>query len=66
MAAICRQYATGGKIHRLDQEKRGQRESKAIPVPDANAELTISLQVLLPTLNVNHSTIIVHSQCYFT
>ncbi|XP_042393000.1 probable serine/threonine-protein kinase At1g54610 isoform X1 [Zingiber officinale] len=39
-----KQYATGGNAHRLDHEKRGQRESKAIPVPDANAELTTSLQ----------------------
>ncbi|XP_008791720.2 probable serine/threonine-protein kinase At1g54610 [Phoenix dactylifera] len=39
-----RQGAAGGKVHRLDLEKRGLRESRAIPAPDANAELATSLQ----------------------
>uniref|UniRef100_A0A6I9QWB2 [RNA-polymerase]-subunit kinase n=1 Tax=Elaeis guineensis var. tenera TaxID=51953 RepID=A0A6I9QWB2_ELAGV len=39
-----RQGAAGGKVHRLDLEKRGLRESRAIPAPDANAELASSLQ----------------------
>ncbi|KAG6523521.1 hypothetical protein ZIOFF_013382 [Zingiber officinale] len=40
-----RQGATGGNVHKLVAEKGVQRESKAIPAPDANAELTTSLQV---------------------
>ncbi|XP_074562054.1 putative serine/threonine-protein kinase At1g54610 [Curcuma longa] len=39
-----RQGATGGNAHKLVAEKGVQRESKAIPAPDANAELTTSLQ----------------------
>ncbi|XP_042461444.1 probable serine/threonine-protein kinase At1g54610 isoform X2 [Zingiber officinale] len=39
-----RQGATGGNVHKLVAEKGVQRESKAIPAPDANAELTTSLQ----------------------
>lgn len=39
-----RHGAAGGKVRRVDQEKRGPRESRAIPAPDANAELALSLQ----------------------
>ncbi|KAG1330247.1 putative serine/threonine-protein kinase [Cocos nucifera] len=39
-----RQGAAGGKVHRPDLEKRGLRESRATPAPDANAELASSLQ----------------------
>lgn len=42
-----RQSALGGKMHRVDQERKGPRESRAVPAPDANAELPLSLQVLL-------------------
>ncbi|KAH7657636.1 [RNA-polymerase]-subunit kinase protein [Dioscorea alata] len=34
----------GSKVHRLDLEKKGTRESRAVPAPDANAELAISMQ----------------------
>jgi hypothetical protein len=27
-------------------ERRGQRESRAVPAPDANAELVLSMQVI--------------------
>lgn len=33
-------------MHRLDLEKKGTRESRAVPAPDANAELAISMQVM--------------------
>uniref|UniRef100_A0A5B6YXR8 Protein kinase domain-containing protein n=1 Tax=Davidia involucrata TaxID=16924 RepID=A0A5B6YXR8_DAVIN len=39
-----RQAAAGNKGHRYDLEKRGTRESRAIPAPDANAELVLSMQ----------------------
>lgn len=39
-----RQAAAGGKMHRAAQERKGLRESKAVPAPDANAELPLSLQ----------------------
>ncbi|XP_020248306.1 probable serine/threonine-protein kinase At1g09600 [Asparagus officinalis] len=39
-----RQGAVGGKMQRLDLEKRAHRESQAIPAPDANAELAISMK----------------------
>ncbi|XP_058101026.1 probable serine/threonine-protein kinase At1g09600 isoform X2 [Magnolia sinica] len=39
-----RQGASGGKVQRIDQERKGRRESRAIPAPDANAELAVSLQ----------------------
>ncbi|KAL5997655.1 hypothetical protein ACLOJK_008585 [Asimina triloba] len=39
-----RQAALGGKLQRNDQERKGRRESRAIPAPDANAELASSLQ----------------------
>lgn len=39
-----RQAAAGGKVHRPDPEKRGTRESRAIPAPEANAELVVSMQ----------------------
>ncbi|KAL5802869.1 hypothetical protein ACOSQ4_031174 [Xanthoceras sorbifolium] len=39
-----RQGATGSKGQRLDLERRGTRESRAIPAPDANAELVLSMQ----------------------
>ncbi|MFS7984436.1 putative protein-serine/threonine kinase CMGC-CDK-CRK7-CDK9 family [Helianthus anomalus] len=39
-----RQAAAGGKVHRPDPERRPARESRAVPAPDANAELATSLQ----------------------
>ncbi|KAF8411144.1 hypothetical protein HHK36_003687 [Tetracentron sinense] len=39
-----RQGAAGGKGQRFDPERRGSRESRAIPAPDANAELVLSMQ----------------------
>ncbi|KVI10465.1 Protein kinase, ATP binding site-containing protein [Cynara cardunculus var. scolymus] len=39
-----RQAAAGGKVHRPDAERRGTRESRAIPAPEANAELVVSMQ----------------------
>lgn len=42
----CRQGAGGSRAHRGDPEKKGTRESRAIPAPDANAELVVSMQVL--------------------
>lgn len=39
-----RQGAAGGKGHRVDLEKKGARESRAVPAPDANAELVVSMQ----------------------
>ncbi|KAK0600874.1 hypothetical protein LWI29_019066 [Acer saccharum] len=39
-----RQGAAGSKGQRLDLERRGTRESRAIPAPDANAELVLSMQ----------------------
>ncbi|KAF7822709.1 putative serine/threonine-protein kinase [Senna tora] len=39
-----RQGAAGSKGQRHDLERRGTRESRAIPAPDANAELVLSLQ----------------------
>jgi hypothetical protein len=40
-----RQGAAGGKHHKHDPERRS-RESRAVPAPDANAELVSSLQVI--------------------
>ncbi|RZB77127.1 putative serine/threonine-protein kinase isoform B [Glycine soja] len=39
-----RQGAAGSKGQRHDLERRGARESRAIPAPDANAELVLSMQ----------------------
>ncbi|RDX81052.1 putative serine/threonine-protein kinase, partial [Mucuna pruriens] len=39
-----RQGATGSKGQRHDLERRGARESRAVPAPDANAELPQSMQ----------------------
>ncbi|XP_050217168.1 probable serine/threonine-protein kinase At1g54610 [Mercurialis annua] len=39
-----RQGAAGSKGQRPDIERRGTRESRAIPAPDANAELVLSMQ----------------------
>ncbi|GAV72300.1 Pkinase domain-containing protein [Cephalotus follicularis] len=39
-----RQGAAGNKGQRFDLEKRGPRESRAVPAPDANAELASSMQ----------------------
>lgn len=39
-----RQGAAGKKGQRADFDRRGARESRAIPAPDANAELGISMQ----------------------
>ncbi|KAJ8426391.1 hypothetical protein Cgig2_010934 [Carnegiea gigantea] len=36
---MCRQGAAGSRGHRADLESKGARESRAIPAPDANAEL---------------------------
>ncbi|GAB4846426.1 hypothetical protein Ancab_025431 [Ancistrocladus abbreviatus] len=46
-----RQGAAGKKGHRPDLEKKGTRESRAIPAPDANAELAISMQKRLAQSN---------------
>lgn len=43
---ISRQGAAGGKGQRLVPERRTARESRAVPAPDANAELALSMQVL--------------------
>ncbi|XP_031249760.1 probable serine/threonine-protein kinase At1g54610 [Pistacia vera] len=39
-----RQGAVGSKGQRLDLERKGTRESRAIPAPNANAELVLSMQ----------------------
>ncbi|KAI0522540.1 hypothetical protein KFK09_004920 [Dendrobium nobile] len=39
-----RQGAAGGKLQRLDLERGGLRESRAVPAPDANAELSVSVK----------------------
>ncbi|XP_019168198.1 PREDICTED: probable serine/threonine-protein kinase At1g54610 [Ipomoea nil] len=39
-----RHVAAGSKGHRQDAERRGTRESRALPAPDANAELISSMQ----------------------
>ncbi|KAK6157393.1 hypothetical protein DH2020_011641 [Rehmannia glutinosa] len=39
-----RLMAAGSKGQRYDLEKRGSRESRAVPAPDANAELISSMQ----------------------
>ncbi|XP_021843679.2 probable serine/threonine-protein kinase At1g54610 [Spinacia oleracea] len=39
-----RQGAAGSRANRGDPERRGTRESRAIPAPDANAELVVSMQ----------------------
>ncbi|KAG5546223.1 hypothetical protein RHGRI_018414 [Rhododendron griersonianum] len=39
-----RQAAAGDKGHRYDPERKGARESRAFPAPDANAELASSMQ----------------------
>ncbi|PSS16179.1 Serine/threonine-protein kinase [Actinidia chinensis var. chinensis] len=39
-----RQAAAGNKGHRYDPERRRVRESRAVPAPDANAELASSMQ----------------------
>ncbi|XP_052207383.1 probable serine/threonine-protein kinase At1g54610 [Diospyros lotus] len=39
-----RKAAAGNKGHRYDHEKRGTQESRAVPAPDANAELASSMQ----------------------
>ncbi|KAL6999515.1 [pyruvate dehydrogenase (acetyl-transferring)] kinase [Sarracenia purpurea var. burkii] len=39
-----RQAAAGNKGHRYDPERRVARESRAVPAPDANAELPLSMQ----------------------
>ncbi|CAN0858566.1 Probable serine/threonine-protein kinase At1g09600 [Linum grandiflorum] len=42
--ARSRQGAVVSKGQRQDTERRGMRESRAVPAPDANAELAVSLQ----------------------
>ncbi|OVA07759.1 Protein kinase domain [Macleaya cordata] len=39
-----RQGAAGSKGQRSDLERKGPRESRAVPAPDANAELVMSMQ----------------------
>ncbi|CAI0474588.1 unnamed protein product [Linum tenue] len=39
-----RQGAVASKGHRHNTERRGTRESRAVPAPDANAELAVSIQ----------------------
>ncbi|KAK6229432.1 hypothetical protein SCA6_018383 [Theobroma cacao] len=41
---VRRQGAAGSKGQRPDLDRRGTRESRAIPAPDANAELVLSMQ----------------------
>lgn len=40
-----RQAAGGNKGPRYDVERKVKRESRAVPAPDANAELVLSMQV---------------------
>ena len=40
-----RRRAAGGKGHGYESTRRGSKESKAMPAPDANAELQASIQV---------------------
>ncbi|KAL8510241.1 hypothetical protein ACS0TY_017160 [Phlomoides rotata] len=40
----ARRVAAGSKGQKYDLEKRGSRESRAVPAPDANAELISSMQ----------------------
>ncbi|XP_034211198.1 probable serine/threonine-protein kinase At1g09600 isoform X2 [Prunus dulcis] len=40
----ARRQGAAGKGQRVDHERRGTRESRAIPAPDANAELVLSMQ----------------------
>ncbi|KAK8936379.1 putative serine/threonine-protein kinase [Platanthera zijinensis] len=40
----ARQGAAGNKVQRLDLERRGLKESRAVPAPDANAELSVSIK----------------------
>lgn len=47
MLEIFRLAAAGNKGHRYDPERRGMRESRAVPAPDANAELVVSMQVIV-------------------
>lgn len=54
--ALSRQGVAGGKQHKHDPERR-TRESRAVPAPDANAELVSSLQVILLLLETFLSTL---------
>ncbi|KAM1101249.1 hypothetical protein ACFX13_007754 [Malus domestica] len=40
----ARRQGAAGKGQRFDHERRGTRESRAIPAPDANAELVMSMK----------------------
>ncbi|KAL6196515.1 hypothetical protein ACLB2K_032130 [Fragaria x ananassa] len=40
----AKRQGAAGKGQRFDPERRGTRESRAIPAPDANAELVMSMQ----------------------
>ncbi|KAF3442898.1 hypothetical protein FNV43_RR16816 [Rhamnella rubrinervis] len=42
---FSKQGAVGSKDQRFDPKRRGTRESRANPTPDANAELVLSMQV---------------------
>lgn len=56
MGEICR-MAAGSKGQRYDIERRGSRESRAVPAPEANAELISSMQVtvFLACKGISHS-----------
>lgn len=43
-SCYCRQRA-GGNGQKIDNESRGLREHRAVPAPDAKAELVASMQV---------------------
>lgn len=51
--ALSRQGVAGAKQNKHDPERR-TRESRAVPAPDANAELVSSLQVILPRVSPYH------------
>lgn len=48
---FCR-LGAAGKGQRVDHERKGVRESRAVPVPDANAELVLSMQVIWAISNL--------------
>lgn len=45
MLKLFRQRAAGGRVHGADAAKKASYTSKAMPAPDANAELATSIQV---------------------
>lgn len=48
-----RQRAAGGRVQRVDQDRRGARESRANPAPNANAEMAVSMQKRKSHSNTN-------------